>query len=102
MSIHYIPKFTYDTIKDADEMTFIVKDYYYVHNGETDTPTTVEVNGSQLRSTLYDLFPQADDEVYDMLDFIAHIAVYGTTEQHEYDAYKCMTATLHISVSELI
>ena len=102
MSINYVPKFAYDTIKDADEMTFIVKDFYYVHNGETDTPTTVEVIGSQLRSTLYDLFPQANDEVYDMLDFIAPIAVYGTTENHEYDAFKCMTQTLHISVSELI
>lgn len=102
MSIHYIPKFTYDTIKSSDEMTFIVKDFYYVHNGESDTPTTVEVIGSQLRSTLYDLFPQANDEVFDMLDFIAHIAVYGTTKQHEYDAFKCMMYTLHISVSELI
>ena len=102
MSIHYIPKFAYDTIKDADEMTFIVKDFYYVHMGETDTPTTVEVIGSQLKNHLYDMFPQADNDVYDMLDFICHIAVYGTTEYHEYDAYKCMTATLHISVSELI
>ena len=102
MSTHYIPKFSYDTIKDADDMTFIIKDFYYVHNGESDTPTTVEVIGSNLRSTLYDLFPQSDDEVYDMLDFIAHIAVYGTTEQHIFNAFKCMMYTLHISVSELI